>query len=365
MLATPIDPILFRKLLLGWYAIHQRCLPWRATKDPYKIWLSEIILQQTRVVQGLPYYERLVAQYPTLSVLAHATEQEVLRSWQGLGYYSRARNLHQCAKTVVQQYQGEFPNNYRTLLTLKGIGPYTAAAIASIAFKEVVAAVDGNVYRVLARIFGLAHDISTLQGKKYITQLATALVDPLYPDRYSQAIMDFGALQCTPSLPLCATCVFQSYCNAFHSNRQHILPVKTAKIHKRKRYFDYIMVAHGDTVFMKKRTHRGIWQNMYDFHLVENSQRLTLDQMQDALLNLLQEHRLPIVTFTEEVTHLLTHQTLLIKFHKVEVSLPFLQMATACLTEMALEPFATAAVEALPKPIVIQKFLQKRLLEKK
>jgi A/G-specific adenine glycosylase len=358
MLTTPINRAFFRDLLLAWYQEHQRYFPWRTTKDPYKIWLSEIILQQTRVMQGLPYYERFIAQYPSLIALANATEQEILRLWQGLGYYSRARNLHHCAQTIVEKYGGVFPTSYTELLTLKGIGPYTAAAIAAVSFKEVVAAVDGNVYRVLARIFGLTHDIGTSQGRKAMHQLATILVDPLQPDTYSQAIMDFGALQCTPTLPLCATCVFQSYCIAFHTDRQQILPIKTNKINKRERYFDYLILQHKDALYMKKRIKGDIWQGMYDFYLLENKHRLSLDQINDPLLLLTQKHHLPITTFENEARHLLTHQKLFVKFHQITVTLDFLQEGAFLFRLFSLQPFKIREVETLPKPILIQNFLQ-------
>ncbi len=358
MFITTINHVIFRKLLLSWYASNQRCLPWRATKDPYKIWLSEIILQQTRVVQGLPYYERFIAQYPSVSALANASEQEILRLWQGLGYYSRARNLYHCAKTIVKQYNGFFPTTYRELLMLKGIGPYTAAAIAAVSFKEVVAAVDGNVYRVLARIFGLNYDIGTSQGRKQMHQFATLLVDHIQPDTYSQAIMDFGALQCTPVSPLCTTCVFKNYCIAFYTNRQKILPVKTNKLHKKIRYFDYFIFQNEDIIYMKKRIQSDIWKGMYDFHLLENKQRLIINQMDDPLAILAQKHQLAITTFEKEERHLLTHQKLLVKFHKIEVTSDFLKAAKCLFNQFSLTSFNRAEIETLPKPILIQNFLK-------
>ena len=359
MLTSTINHVIFRRLLLSWYKSHQRCLPWRITKDPYKIWLSEIILQQTRVVQGLPYYERFIAQYPSVTALASATEQEILRLWQGLGYYSRARNLHHCAQTIVEQYSGVFPTNYRELLMLKGIGPYTAAAIAAVAFKEVVAAVDGNVYRVLARIFGLTYDIGTPQGRKQMHQLATLLVDPIQPDIYSQAIMDFGALQCRPATPFCTTCVFKNYCIAFYTDRQKVLPVKTNRLNKRARYFDYFILQYKDVIYMKKRVKSDIWKGMYDFYLLENKQRLVVDQMEDPLSILAKRHHLPIITFEKEACHLLTHQKLLVKFHKIEVTSAFLQEAKYLFDQFSLISFNRAEIEALPKPILIQNFLKK------
>ncbi|CAH2559830.1 Adenine DNA glycosylase [Cardinium endosymbiont of Oedothorax gibbosus] len=350
---------MFRRLLLSWYKLHQRCLPWRITKDPYKIWLSEVILQQTRVVQGLPYYKRFIAQYPSVIALASSTEQEILRLWQGLGYYSRARNLHCCAQTIVEQYNGIFPTNYRALLMLKGIGPYTAAAIAAVAFKEVVAAVDGNVYRVLARIFGLTYDIGTSQGRKQMHQFATLLVDHTQPDIYSQAIMDFGALQCTPVSPFCTTCVFKNYCIAFYTDRQKVLPVKTNRLHKKARYFDYFILQYKDVIYMKKRVKSDIWKGMYDFYLLENKQRLVVDQMDDPLFYLVKKNHLSIITFEKEERHLLTHQKLFVKFHKIEITPAFLQEAKYLFNQFSLVPFNHAEIETLPKPILIQNFLKK------
>lgn len=354
-----MNHVIFRKLLLAWYQSHRRLLPWRVTSDPYKIWLSEVILQQTRVVQGLPYYERFIAQYPSVTALASATEQEILRLWQGLGYYSRARNLHHCAQTIVAQYNGIFPTSYRELLTLKGIGPYTAAAIAAVSFKEVVAAVDGNVYRVLARIFGLTYDIGTGKGRKQMHQFATLLVDQIQPDIYSQAIMDFGALQCTPVSPCCTPCVFNSYCIAFYTDRQKGLPIKTNKLNKRVRYFDYFVLQYNDLLYMKKRIESDIWKGMYDFYLVESKQRWAVGQMEDPLLYLVKKHRLSMVTAAKEASHLLTHQKLLVKFHKLEVTALFLQEAHALFNHFSLAAFNRAEVEVLPKPILIQNFLKK------
>lgn len=362
MLMSRLNSVVFRRLLLTWYKSHQRCLPWRTTKDPYKLWLSEIILQQTRVAQGLPYYERFIAQYPSVIDLASATEQDVLRLWQGLGYYSRARNLHHCAQTIVKEYNGVFPTSYRALLMLKGIGPYTAAAIAAVAFKEVVAAVDGNVYRVLARVFGLTYDIGTTQGRKQMHQFATLLVDQIHPDRYSQAIMDFGALQCTPAAPVCTSCVLKSYCMAFLTDRQKVLPVKTNKLEKRTRYFDYVILQYQDVIYMKKRIKSDIWKGMYDFYLLENEQRLVVDQIDDPLFSLAKKHHLCLTTFAKEACHLLTHQKLFVKFHKIELTSAFLQAAKDLFNIFSLRSFNLSEVERLPKPILIENFLKKRTL---
>ncbi|MFP4091343.1 MAG: A/G-specific adenine glycosylase, partial [Cyclobacteriaceae bacterium] len=208
----------FAERIIGWYHHHKRDLPWRHSRDPYIIWLSEIILQQTRVVQGLPYFMRFAEAFPTVYDLASASQQEVLRLWQGLGYYSRARNMHACARLIVEQHNGVFPLHYQELLQLKGVGPYTAAAIASFAYNETVAVLDGNVFRVLARVFGVEDDISSGQGQKRFQALAAQLVPEGKAGEYNQAIMEFGALQCTPQSPACLLCPLSEICYAFHHN---------------------------------------------------------------------------------------------------------------------------------------------------
>ena len=237
MLTTLLNPTTFAPRLIEWYRRHGRNLPWRHTRDPYRIWLSEVILQQTRVRQGMPYYHAFVEKFPTVNDLAAASEQEVLRLWQGLGYYSRARNLHETARIVAQKHNGVFPGNYAGLLTLKGVGPYTAAAIASFAFGEQVGVLDGNVYRVLARLLGIETDIATPKAKNEFTRAAAALVPADEPDTYNQAIMEFGAIQCTPVAPDCLLCPFQAECVAYNTGRQHELPVKSKKGSVKNRFF--------------------------------------------------------------------------------------------------------------------------------
>src|SRR6185369_7763226 len=217
----------FSSMIIDWYHANHRNLPWRATIDPYKIWLSEVMLQQTRVAQGLPYYERFVCSFPTVFDLAMATEQNVLRLWQGLGYYSRARNLHRCAKEVVEKFNGHFPNSFNELSKLPGIGDYTAAAIASIAFRQPVAVVDGNVYRVLARVFGIEKDITSGEGKKHFFSFANELINKERPDLFNQAVMEFGALHCVPKKPKCGECIFSKSCEANQRNLQAVLPIKS------------------------------------------------------------------------------------------------------------------------------------------
>src|SRR5690349_7153792 len=230
-----MDNRYFSEKVVKWYEKNKRDLPWRETRDPYKIWLSEIILQQTRVSQGMPYYLRFIEKFPTVAALASASEQEVLRLWQGLGYYTRARNLHKCAKKVATDYKSVFPYSFDELKKLPGIGDYTAAAIASIAYQEPVAVVDGNVFRVLSRVFGIETEINSPKGKKDFTQLANELISKKHPEKHNQAMMEFGALYCTPKNPSCTDCVFSSQCFAFKKNLQLVLPVKTKNKAARKR----------------------------------------------------------------------------------------------------------------------------------
>src|SRR5690606_34778677 len=266
----------FSQKLIKWYETNQRNLPWRATDDAYKIWLSEIILQQTRVQQGLPYYEKFILAFPTIYDLAKASEDEVLKLWEGLGYYSRARNMHFTAKYIVAELDGKFPNNFTDLLQLKGVGNYTAAAIASFAFKEAVAAVDGNVYRVLARIFGIKDDIMTNQAKKIFQSLANELIPKNQPDTFNQAIMDFGSMVCKPKQPLCEECFMQEECYAFRNNEITNLPVKSKKIKVKKRFFHFLLLENADkNIVIEQRSDNDIWKNLYQIPLIETNQEGT------------------------------------------------------------------------------------------
>jgi A/G-specific adenine glycosylase len=261
----------FSQRLIQWYQIHQRSLPWRETQDPYRIWLSEIILQQTGVNQGLPYYEKFVNAFPTVTDLAQANQEEVLKLWQGLGYYSRARNLHYAAQQVVEQ-GGIFPKNYKNLLDLKGVGDYTAAAIASFAYHEAVPVVDGNVYRVLARVYGIATPINTTAGVKEFKSLATQLLDKKNPASHNQAIMEFGALQCVPKNPDCLSCVFNDTCIAYKDQRVDELPVKLSKTKVKNLFFHYLVTQtpSGKTILQQRDTD-GIWAGLYEFPFIESN----------------------------------------------------------------------------------------------
>ncbi|MFC5410384.1 A/G-specific adenine glycosylase [Larkinella bovis] len=345
----------FARTLSGWYEHHKRDLPWRHTRDPYFIWLSEVILQQTRVVQGRPYYERFVAAYPTVQSMADADERDLLRLWQGLGYYSRARNMHRTAHYVANELKGQFPNTYEALLKLPGIGTYTAAAIASFAFNEKVAVLDGNVYRVLARVFGIEDDIITGPAKKTFSRLATELIQQTDdPATYNQAIMEFGAIQCTPVSPDCLICPFQPVCDAYQTGRQRFLPVKSKKTAVRDRYFNYLVIRQGNRLALKERTQKDIWQHLYDFCLVETEEPLEAfrELPEGDVLNwVLQEGILK--GLSAERTHVLSHQRIRARFWRID--LPEDRTVPLPAGLFFYEP---ADLEQLPKPILVVDYLK-------
>ena len=313
----------FSKTLTNWYSANKRDFPWRKTKEPYFIWLSEIILQQTQIKQGLPYYEAFVMKFPTVFHLAEAEESEVLKLWQGLGYYSRARNLHFTAKHIVSEFNGVFPNTYKELIKLKGIGDYTASAIASICFNEPTAVVDGNVYRALSRYFGIHTPINSTEGIKDFKSLATSLIDTSNPGDYNQAIMEFGATQCKPQNPDCSVCPFNDSCIALQKGQINLLPVKLKKTKVSTKYFNFLVFISSDkrTLF-EKRTKKGIWQNLYQFPLIETKVPLSHDNfnsnsiVKDYFKNLPFKHYLYNET---DIVHKLSHQHLHTKFWIIEV----------------------------------------------
>ena len=311
----------FNSNLIQWYSVHKRALPWRETKDPYKIWLSEIILQQTQVKQGLPYYVKFIRNYPTVFELANASEDGVLKDWQGLGYYSRARNLHKTAKFVAEELGGIFPKTYRELLGLKGIGDYTASAIASICYEEPVAVVDGNVYRVLSRCFGIDTPINSTEGVKQFKKLAESLLPKKNIGDYNQALMEFGAKQCKPQSPNCTLCPLDIDCTALATDNIKNLPVKLKKIKVRKRYLNFLVIlsVKGKTV-LEKRIQKGIWQHLYQFPLIETSRSISKKELQSNLalkgLRALTQKKI-VMHNSQEIIHKLTHQELHIKFWKI------------------------------------------------
>jgi A/G-specific adenine glycosylase len=308
--------------LIVWYLDEKRDLPWRKTKDPYKIWLSEIILQQTRVDQGLAYYEKFVDQYSTVGLLASATEEEILKNWQGLGYYSRARNLHKTAKHIANDLNGVFPSSYSEIIKLKGIGPYTAAAIASFAFKEAKAVVDGNVYRVLARLYDISTPINSNEGKKQFQKLADELIDQENPDLYNQAIMELGALICSPKKPRCLLCPLQAKCHSFKNGTIDSRPVKLKKTRQTLRRIDYAVVERGDDIVVRKRGEKDIWQGLYDFASIEGVDQIRTNQLASFVSETFPNVSIESIGASPEkhYTHLLSHRKIEASFWKVEVS---------------------------------------------
>ncbi|MFM1807908.1 MAG: hypothetical protein RLZZ242_633 [Bacteroidota bacterium] len=308
----------FGSKLQEWYASHKRSLPWRATTDPYRIWISEIILQQTRVDQGLPYYNRFIANFSDVKQLAEASEDQVLRHWQGLGYYSRAKNLHATAKTITTAHRGVFPKSYDELLKLKGIGPYTAAAIASFAYKQPHAVVDGNVFRVLSRVFGIETPINSSAGEREFSSLAQSLINLQHPDLHNQAIMEFGALQCIPKNPQCDRCIFASRCSALASNKVDSLPVKLKKTRVKKRCLHYFSVEDVDQKQrVIKRGKDGLWSGLYEFPSVELEHR---SEVTDELIHeLFGAVRTWGVVDETPIIHKLSHQELWVYLYRVQL----------------------------------------------
>lgn len=304
--------------LLKWYDKHKRDLPWRSTRDPYIIWLSEIILQQTRVEQGMPYFCKFAENYPTVKDFAAASEDEILNHWQGLGYYSRGRNMHFTAKMVMEEHAGYFPDNYDKLLKLKGIGEYTAAAISSFSGNEPKAAVDGNVFRFLSRYFGITEPINTLKGKKLFTNVANELLDKTRPGLFNQAMMEFGSMQCKPKNPHCGICPMQADCRAYQEGTVNTLPVKIRTGTIRNRYFNYLVIIKDDQVLMNKRGPGDIWQNLYELPLIETPQNIQAHELinSDTVKENWGEH-LKIQSVTGPVKHILSHQNLFTQFIEV------------------------------------------------
>jgi len=318
------NPDFFHKKLILWYLQNKRQLPWRATTDPYQIWLSEIILQQTRVAQGLPYYIKFINAFPTIRELANASEEKIMKLWQGLGYYSRARNLHATSKHISYDLEGIFPSTFKELLTLKGVGDYTASAIASICFNQPNAVVDGNVYRVLSRVFGVDTPINSTLGIKEFKLLAQTLIDKSQPGTYNQAVMEFGARYCVPQNPDCNNCIFNNTCVAFQKNMVSNLPVKIKTKPVKKRYFNYmVVISETEKIILQQRTNKGIWRQLYEFPLIE-----TTSEVNDKELRELQKFKvfsenlnITSITLYNEISkiHKLSHQHLYTKFWIVTV----------------------------------------------
>jgi len=305
----------FAATIINWYEKYGRELPWRNTTDPYKIWISEIILQQTRVAQGYDYYVRFIHRFPTVESLAGASLDEVLKYWQGLGYYSRARNLYAAAKQVAER--GSFPKTYDEILTLKGVGDYTAAAIASFAFNQPVAVVDGNVYRVLARYFNIQVPIDSGRGKKDFRTIAQELLPRKDVSIYNQAIMDFGALQCTPKNPACSSCPLQDSCMGYAEKNYNNLPLKQHKTKVRERYFAYIYVRHNGKILLHKREGDDIWQGLYEIPVIESDKEICFQQ-----LEAIDWIHAPLVLLKKNIRHQLSHQLLHVDLYLMDCEFP-------------------------------------------
>ena len=336
----------FALILLKWYKKNKRELPWRVTNDAYYIWLSEIILQQTRVDQGMPYYLKFVKAFPSVSKLANASEQTVLKLWQGLGYYSRARNLHYTAKYITDELNGNFPKKFDDIIKLKGVGTYTAAAISSFAFNERKAVVDGNVYRLLSRYFGIEDPIDTNAGQKVFSDLASKMLPKNNSNNYNQAIMEFGALQCKPKKPNCEVCPLISKCFSFKNKTMLDLPVKSKKIKITKRTFNYLVLTDGVSICIEKRTKKDIWENLYQFPMIEKEhekfnpeKRIT---EKGVLIN------------KKKCKHLLTHQKISAVFwHFLLDEMP---------TDKTLEIVKLSSLAKYPVPKIVENYIKENIL---
>ncbi len=344
----------FYNTLIYWYLQNKRALPWRKSKHPYFIWLSEIMLQQTRVAQGLAYYLKFTEEFPTVFDLAKADESTVLKMWQGLGYYSRARNLHFSAKYIANELNGEFPSTYKEIIKLKGVGDYTASAIASICFNKPTAVVDGNVYRVLSRYFGIATPINSSAGIKEFKALAQSLLDTKQPGTYNQALMDFGAMHCKPQNPLCDTCPFANSCVALEKKLTKELPVKEKKIKITKRYFNFLVIKTDDhNTILKERKGKGIWQGLYQFPLIETKNISNQKEIiaSEEFQNLFPAETTLSLFNKKEIIHKLSHQHLYTQFWIVE---------TSSLKEASI---SWENIEDYPVPILIANFLKEYRLK--
>jgi len=341
----------FYNVLIDWYLQNKRDLPWRNTTNPYHIWLSEIMLQQTRVAQGMPYFYSFTKEFPTVFDLANADEEKVLKLWQGLGYYSRARNLHKTAQYIADDLNGIFPPTYNDLLKLKGVGEYTAAAIASFSYNEAVPVVDGNVFRVLSRYFDIESDIALPATKKEFTELARELMPKDNPAIFNQAIMEFGALQCVPKSPNCMVCVFNDSCLALQKKKVSVLPVKSKKLKVTNRFFNYLVLEDvlGNTL-IQKRTSKGIWHNLYEFPLLETPEIVDFNYVSKVVRDeIFSQYTINSIEEYSEATliHKLSHQHLHIQFWKIKIK------------ESILNGVNKEDLKTYPFPIVLYNFIEK------
>lgn len=347
----------FRKKFLLWYYSNRRELPWRFNINPYNVWIAEIIFQQTRINQGIGYFERFIERFPNIENLAQSSEDEVLKMWQGLGYYSRARNLYASAKIIYSEYNGIFPSTYNEIIKLKGIGDYTAAAIASVAFNEPVPAIDGNVFRVLSRLFAVDLPVDSTEGKKQIKEIAATLIDKEHPGDFNQAVIEFGALQCTPRNPTCSDCPFNKECLAFKTQSVELFPVKSKKTKMTVRYFNYFVIDQGETIQFNKRKGKDIWKNLYDFPMIETRERISPEEfMTSTEWNVFFNYdNVTIVNISEEITHQLTHQKIIARFYFIEAD-KFKKIDSSCIAVDKKDIFA------LPVPKIIENLLNRTFI---
>ena len=346
----------FSSIISQWYLHNKRRLPWRETRQSYPIWVSEVILQQTRVNQGMDYYHRFLEAFPTVLELANASEQQVLSVWKGLGYYSRARNMHATAKMVVDKFDGHFPVDYEHLILLKGIGPYTAAAISSICGNEPRPVVDGNVIRVFSRIFGIHEPVGSTQGYKEVYEKSLSFIDHDDPGNYNQAVMEFGALFCKPRQPLCEECVFNRNCFAFNNRRVNELPVPKTPLVKRERFFNYLVFSRDDgAVLMQKRTGNDVWKNLWEFPLIETDNTLLATLTPHPLIDAGSEGiKSKVNSEYTDTRHILTHQIIHARFFKMD----FAPESMAVKDNYYWQP--DPLISGLPVARMIEKYLEKR-----
>ncbi|NND52793.1 MAG: A/G-specific adenine glycosylase [Flavobacteriaceae bacterium] len=339
----------FSRRITNWYSVNKRSLPWRESQNPYQIWLSEIIMQQTQINQGLPYYQKFSQKYPTIFDLANASETEILKLWQGLGYYSRARNLHQTAKHIVNKFNGEFPKTFDELIRLKGVGDYTASAIASICYDAPTATVDGNVYRVLSRYFGIKTPINSTKGIREFKALAQRLLPKSNIGDHNQGLMEFGSKQCKPKSPDCTSCPLNDSCVAVQKNIVDQLPVKINKTKIKRRYFNYLVfLSKGKRTILKQRRSNGIWQNLYEFPLIETKTPVSVEDIKNHndLRNLCEQKEFQLNLFNEKsIVHKLSHQHLYTKFWIVNVD------------RLPQDAIQVTDLDSYPVPVLIANFI--------
>lgn len=349
----------WREKLLAWYQSHKRDLPWRNISDPYKIWLSEVILQQTRVNQGWEYYLRFIEKYPAIGDLATASQQDILKLWQGLGYYSRARNLHEAAQYIMKEHKGVFPQEYHAIKALKGVGEYTAGAIASIAYGLPFPAVDGNVMRVYTRLFGITTPIDSIKGRKEIKELANELLPHHIPGIYNQAVMELGAMVCLPAKPDCANCPVQVACYAFAHKKMQDFPVKQGKVKQRNRYLNYLVITHAGKMIIRLRGAGDIWQGLHDFPVIESTKSLTPNKF---LKNREWEKIMPgvnavIKDVSDEYVHILSHQKLYARFYLLTIDKKAANVPLNCFWVKTVE------VENYAVPKLIDLYIRKKIMK--